>query len=188
MSPRSISSAPISSKSSSEDFPIPVTSLLSEVSCKLTPLNSAVLVLREGNTGRSGNSTGPLLGIQGETCTVRFPAGPTNFWSTIVKPYYEAEPEKAANTGTPENSPGNAKNPATNENPKIGAKPVQMNKNTQNQQNQEREEKPDSESIAEPEKLPRRNSGRARQLLERFRQNVADISIFLQGIATTPLN
>lgn len=53
------------------------------------PLNSDVLVWREGNAGRTGKWTGPfkLLGIEGETCKIHLPSGPTQFRSTVVKPY-----------------------------------------------------------------------------------------------------
>ena len=65
------------------------------------PLNSEVLVWREGNTGQSGKWTGPytLLALEGETCKVQLPRGPTDFRSTTVKPYLrirtgpESEPE-----------------------------------------------------------------------------------------------
>ena len=55
------------------------------------PLCSPVLVWREGNAGQAGHWTGPftLLGIKGETCTVQLPHGPTNFRSTVIKPYQE---------------------------------------------------------------------------------------------------
>ncbi len=54
------------------------------------PLNSDVLVWREGNVGQSGKWTGPfkLLGIKGETCKIYLPSGPTEFRSTVVKPYF----------------------------------------------------------------------------------------------------
>lgn len=53
------------------------------------PLNSDVLVYREGNAGRHGAWSGPfkLIGIQGETCRIELPSGPTEFRSTHVKPY-----------------------------------------------------------------------------------------------------
>lgn len=57
------------------------------------PLNSNVLVWREGKTGYSGKWTSPytLLGIDNETCTVRLPSGPTDFRSTVVKSYMIAD-------------------------------------------------------------------------------------------------
>ena len=57
------------------------------------PLNSEVLVWREGNTGQGGKWTGPynLLAIDGETCKVQLPNGPTSFRSTTVKPYLRME-------------------------------------------------------------------------------------------------
>ncbi|OXV06896.1 hypothetical protein Egran_05336 [Elaphomyces granulatus] len=70
------------------------------------PLNAQVLVWREGNTGQSRGWTGPynLLNVDGETCTVNLPGGPTNFRSTVVKPYltdpYSQEKELPENTET----------------------------------------------------------------------------------------
>ena len=57
-------------------------------------LNSLVLVWREGNTGQPGYWTGPynLLNVEGETCTVNLPSGPTKFRSTVVK-LYLTDPE-----------------------------------------------------------------------------------------------
>ena len=57
------------------------------------PLNSEVLVWREGNIGQSGKWTGPynLLAIEGETCKVQLPNGPISFRSTTVKPYLRIE-------------------------------------------------------------------------------------------------
>ena len=64
------------------------------------PPNSPVLVWREGNTGQAGHWDGPynLLTVEGETCTVKLPSGPTSFRSTVVKPYLrskllESDPE-----------------------------------------------------------------------------------------------
>ena len=53
------------------------------------PVNSDVLVWREDNAGRTGKWTGPfkLLGIEGKTCKIHLPSGPTEFQSTVVKPY-----------------------------------------------------------------------------------------------------
>lgn len=53
------------------------------------PLNADVLIWREGNAGRTGKWTGPytLLGVEGQTCILNLPSGPTNFRSTAVKPY-----------------------------------------------------------------------------------------------------
>jgi hypothetical protein len=52
------------------------------------PLQSDVLVYREKNRW-----SGPykLIAINRETCTVQMPYGPTDFRSTVVKPYYEDE-------------------------------------------------------------------------------------------------
>ena len=53
------------------------------------PLQSAVRVWREKE-----GWTGPykLIATSGETCTVDMPYGPTNFRSTIVKPYFTEAP------------------------------------------------------------------------------------------------
>jgi hypothetical protein len=57
------------------------------------PLNSEVLVWREGDTGQSGKWTGPytLLAMDGETCQVQLRSGPVSFRSTVVKPYLRSE-------------------------------------------------------------------------------------------------
>jgi hypothetical protein len=57
------------------------------------PTNSPVLVWREGSTGYPGQWEGPynLLTIEGETCTLEMPRGPTPFRSTSVKPYYKGD-------------------------------------------------------------------------------------------------
>jgi hypothetical protein len=49
------------------------------------PLQSDVRVWREGSGWK-----GPykLLSVDGETCTLDMPHGPTKFRSTVVKPYY----------------------------------------------------------------------------------------------------
>jgi hypothetical protein len=63
------------------------------------PLNSPVLVWREGPTGQPGYWSGPynLLSIENETCTIQLPHGPTNFRSTVVKPYL-VDPEITEDT------------------------------------------------------------------------------------------
>jgi len=55
------------------------------------PLRSPVLVWREGNIGQAGHWEGPfaLLRIEGETCKVQLLNGPTDFCSTVIKPYQE---------------------------------------------------------------------------------------------------
>jgi hypothetical protein len=65
------------------------------------PLNSDVLVWREGNTGYAGKWTGPykLLAMDKETCIIELLSGPTSFRSTAVKPYY-TEPEAQPNDPT----------------------------------------------------------------------------------------
>ena len=53
------------------------------------PLNSPILIWREGPTGQPGYWSGlyNLLSIENETCTIQLPHRPTNFHSTVVKPY-----------------------------------------------------------------------------------------------------
>lgn len=56
------------------------------------PLNSDVLVWREGKAGYAGAWKGPhkLLSIDGESCVVLLSSGPTVFRVTSVKPYYNS--------------------------------------------------------------------------------------------------
>jgi hypothetical protein len=116
------------------------------------PLNSPVLVWREGNAGHSRKWTGPfpLLGINRETCRVQLPHGPADFWSTAVKPYHVSEEKEAEE----ENEGG------TNDEIEI----PNENENTPTNQT--------------PEPL-RRNPERLRRLPARLRQNHADISVLL---------
>jgi hypothetical protein len=59
------------------------------------PLNSDVLVWREGNTGQGGRWTGPfkLLSVKGETYRVQLPRSPVEFRSTVVKPFLQEASE-----------------------------------------------------------------------------------------------
>ena len=52
----------------------------------------------------SGNWTGPyrLLAVEGETCRVQLPNGPTSFRSTSVKPYFRSETSKTARDVDPD--------------------------------------------------------------------------------------
>ncbi|SLM40538.1 hypothetical protein LPUS_11357 [Lasallia pustulata] len=57
-----------------------------------------MLIWQECNAGQSGKWTGlfKLLGIDGETCKMELPSGPTDFRSTTVKQYLtEAEEENS---------------------------------------------------------------------------------------------
>jgi hypothetical protein len=49
------------------------------------PIQSDVRVWREND-----GWTGPfkLIAVDGETCTIQMPYGPTNFRSIVVKPYF----------------------------------------------------------------------------------------------------
>ena len=123
------------------------------------PLNSDVLVWREGNAGRSGRWTGPfkLLGIDGETCKVELPSGPTDFRSTMVKPYLtEAEEE---NSGQEEQQ--------------------DHDQEDQDKSSQEEQEDPLQEHPLQPV-AARQNADRPWRLPLRY-QNIADVLILLQG-------
>src|SRR3984957_18233897 len=65
-----------------------------------TPLNSDVLVWREGNTGQGGKWTGPfkLLGIDRETCRIQLPRGPVEFRTTVVKPFLQEQLDSSDST------------------------------------------------------------------------------------------
>lgn len=54
-----------------------------------TPIDSDVMVWREGNAGQRGSWKGPfkLLGVNGETCLIAQSRGPVEFRSTVVKPF-----------------------------------------------------------------------------------------------------
>lgn len=60
------------------------------------PLNSKVLVWREGSGTAAGEWRGPfsLVSMEKETCIIELPRGPTRFRSTSVKPYYDATEEE----------------------------------------------------------------------------------------------
>jgi hypothetical protein len=57
------------------------------------PINSEVLVWREGKGGQTGKWTGPyrLESTDGETCTVSVSGKSTDFRSTVVKPFYRED-------------------------------------------------------------------------------------------------
>ena len=76
------------------------------------PLNSPVLVWREGNGGQTGSWKGPytMLSVDQETVTIELPHGPTAFRSTVVKPYLQdpnkqSDPQQASADETPSNTP-----------------------------------------------------------------------------------
>ncbi|RAL67593.1 hypothetical protein DID88_008346 [Monilinia fructigena] len=73
------------------------------------PLNSEVLVWREGKGGNiSGKWTGPhpLIGTDGETCEVELSSGPTKFRSTSVRPFYTEPEEIEENDGSTNDDDG----------------------------------------------------------------------------------
>ncbi|KAI1007041.1 hypothetical protein K3495_g1179 [Podosphaera aphanis] len=67
------------------------------------PLNFPVLVRRERNSGHLGKWDGPfkLLNVDGETCTINMPSGPTQFPITNVKTYLtEQDNPQSTNTNS----------------------------------------------------------------------------------------
>ena len=80
------------------------------------PLQSEVRVWREKRGWR-----GPykLIAIDGQTCTIQMPYGPTQFRSTVIKPYYKddsSEPVKDAPEDAPEDPPEDPPEDAPEEN------------------------------------------------------------------------
>ena len=67
-------------------------------------LNLPVLVWREGPTGQPSYWSGPynLLSTKNKTCTIQLPHRPTNFRSTVVKPYL-VDPEITKDTQLKDN-------------------------------------------------------------------------------------
>lgn len=131
----------------------PIVSLLHDL-----PLNSDVLVWREGNIGRTGTWTGPfkLLGIEGETCKVDLPSGPTEFRSTTVKPYLIEEPDESDYEPTCRTEDDGTMDSPTNQ-------PLAAN----------------LDDSSTPFETPIQRPVRARRLPIKY-QNMADISILLQ--------
>jgi hypothetical protein len=116
------------------------------------PLNSDVLVWREGNNQR-GKWTGPfkLLGMDGETCKIELPSGPTDFRSTVVKPFLIEPPVEVE--------------PTVDVQPTNDVEPENVQPSDDDNQD------------PAPEISPRPT--RARRLPLRY-QNFADITVFLQ--------
>ncbi len=128
------------------------------------PLDSDVLVWREGNVGHSGKWTGPykLLAIENETCKVQLPSGPTNFRITTVKPYLHEHPYT-----------------------EIPPLPDLADSKSDSVQSAKEDTNDDNGDDIDAAKLPRRNPARAYRLPTRF-QHMADISVFLKNDASGP--
>jgi hypothetical protein len=127
------------------------------------PPNSPVLVWREGNTGQAGHWDGPynLLTVEGETCTVKLPSGPTSFRSTVVKPYLQPESTESDPKIDPE----------------IDPKPQEPEINPKLQESEvDRTAQPPIES--QPQPVPKRGRGRPRKYP--LLTAMADITIYLQ--------
>lgn len=121
------------------------------------PLNSDVLVFREGNAGHGGKWTGPfkLMSIEGETCKISLPSGPTDFRSTVVKSFLTTEnPPDVETSSSTCTEPLSAVEPIADSAPEIDSPLTE-----------------DAGNSARP--------SRARRLPIRY-QNSADVSIFLQ--------
>ena len=67
------------------------------------PLQSDVRVWRE-----KGGWSGPhkLIATDGQTCTIQMPHGPTQFRSTVIKPYYKDDSPDPSRDTTEDSSPG----------------------------------------------------------------------------------
>lgn len=122
--------------------PGPLVSVLHDL-----PLDSDVLVWREGNAGHSGKWTGPykLLAVENETCTLQIPSGPINFRITTVKPYLQEPP--------------NADTPTLHD---LGASELDSSQPANEVTND------DNEDIIDQAELNRRNPARTHRLPTRF--------------------
>ena len=71
------------------------------------PINSEVLVWREGNARKTGSWKGPfkLLEVSGETCILQLPHGPTKFRTMAVKPFYSDDSTSLDEPNLPSNLP-----------------------------------------------------------------------------------
>ena len=146
------------------------------------PLNSEVLVWREGNAGKTGKWTGPfkMLGIEGETCKIAMPYGITDFRSTVVKPYLRDETgENAGNVADEENTDheGVISENAGFEEISVNAGPEEI---SQVNMGPEGISQSQVEGAPLSNPSPTRSRGRPRKLPMRYRDGEADISIFLQ--------
>ncbi len=113
------------------------------------PLQSNVLVYREKN---GWNGPYKLIAINGETCTIQMPYGPTDFRSTVVKPYYTDESSSHDITITAETRTGNGENEGDEDT-------ITVEPDTANKENNE--ENDDTEQATEPVK--KRGRGRPRK-------------------------
>jgi hypothetical protein len=103
----------------------------------------------------------PLLKVEGQTCTVEMRKGPTNFRSTIVKPYYEEEKtEPNTEAIPPENIDAAAGAIAPVISPEIDATAIPENKQVESDE--------DEQPPQQPLPNPRRNPGRQRRHGERY--------------------
>ena len=132
------------------------------------PPNSPVLVWREGNTGQAGHWDGPynLLTVEGETCTVKLPSGPTSFRSTVVKPYLQPESTESDPEIDPETDP----KPQESE----------IDQNRATTRRVDRTAQPPQDATPQP--VPKRGRGRPRKYP--LLTAMADITIYLQDDAT----
>ncbi|KAI1006916.1 hypothetical protein K3495_g1304 [Podosphaera aphanis] len=88
-------------------------------------INSDVLVWRQANKNQAGKWEGPfkLIEINNETCKIELPSGPTDFRSTVVRPYFSNCDENSPL----DEVPNGLENPATQDNlsPENNQPPIQ---------------------------------------------------------------
>lgn len=78
------------------------------------PLNSEVVVFREG---RGWSEPCRLIGMDGQTCQVELNGRPTNFRSTVVRPFYREETIDSLNDATSNPSPARNMEPIRSNSP-----------------------------------------------------------------------
>ena len=140
------------------------------------PLNSLVLVYREGKTGRSGTWKKPhkLLDVQSETAILELSSGPTKFRTTSVKPYYQTDLNDDQNYS--ENAAPNLTNTAP-----AGDLADDKNSGSENTVHN------GPENIDEDTPAARVKHGRGRTVKypARINQTVPDVCFVLDGISTS---
>ncbi|KAI1002946.1 hypothetical protein K3495_g5254 [Podosphaera aphanis] len=135
------------------------------------PLNSVVLVWREGNSGHLGKWDGPfkLLNVDAETCTINMPSGPTQFRSASVKPYL-TEQDDPETTNTNNEVPTASEMSPSNESTTASEKSLKPSPPLIPRQTVLSE-------FATQSRRPKRNAGKPRRYLTGV--NNADITVFL---------
>ena len=133
------------------------------------PINSEVLVWREGNANKSKKWTGPfkMLSMEGETCKIAMPYGTTDFKNTVIKPFFRNESENVADVEDEKNT--------DHVDEEISKNSEKTSEKISQPQNEE------ETAPQDPSEIPiKRGRGRSRKLPLRYRDSEADISIFFQ--------